>query len=281
MPKITLNGTEIYYKEYGQGKEVFVTSSMFGAELEEPLLLLPADSRLFAVTLRGYGESTHVKEDLGSQWYPTWAADVYRFSRQLGLDKFIYCGISHGAGVGWYLALAHPEVMRAFVSIVGAPHDRAGGLSSEARKKQVEAWGAKETIRAGMQAFAESLFLAPTTDQARLARREELKLEVIERFMSLSREEFIISPGKPFPEAKTNEDLAAVLGQIKVPTLLLCGMYDNIIPAEMSLLAARAVPGAKAVFFQNESHMLAQESPEKVADEINVFIAQLDRAGRD
>ena len=278
MPKVNFNGVELYYEEYGRGEETFVTSSMFGAESKEPLSMFPAESHLYAVTLRGYGKSMHVKGDLGSQWYPTWAEDIYCFSRELGLGKFIYVGVSHGAGVGWHLVLAHPEVIKGFVSIVGAPHDRAGGSTSEARRRQIEAWGNRETMRAQMQAFAESFLVVPTTDKARLARREKIIPELVERFLSLSKEEFIISPGKPLPEAKTNEELVALLSQIKVPTLLLCGMWDQIIPAEMSLLAAKAVPGAKAVFFQDESHMLPQESPEKVADEIKLFVTQLNRA---
>ena len=64
-------------------------------------------------------------------------------------------------------------------------------------------------------------------------------------------------------------------------TFVTSSMFGATSEGPLSLLAAKAVPGAKAVFFQDESHMLPQESPEKVADEIKLFVTQLNRARRE
>jgi pimeloyl-ACP methyl ester carboxylesterase len=276
VPILEANGAELYYEEFGSGSEVIV-SAMSGFGKDSYLEVLARQNpgiRVFQMTLRGYGKSTHVFEDLGARLLDIWAEDVYAFTRKLGLDAFVYAGVSHGAGVGWKLALTHPEVLKGFVSIVGAPHDRRGGDSSRARLRTVE--GAKDP-----QKLAESLrqqpllYEVPTKDPLRLQRREAALENAIRSFASMTPEELRLNQRKPFPEARTNEELAEILSRVKVPTLLLCGMQDDIISAEISLLAARSVPGAKAVFFQDHSHSLATEAPERVNLELMTFIHEL------
>lgn len=277
MPIVRVNGVELYYDEYGDGNEVIVSAQMsFGKESYTKMLAEPPNGfRVFELTLRGYGRSTHLPEDLGPALYSIWAGDVARFARAMGIEQFIYTGVSHGAGVGWKLALDYPEVLKAFVSIVGVPHDRKGGDTSEARRRTVE--GAADP-----KAFAASLrerplvYQVPTTDPRRLERRRKAAEEAAERFASMTPEELRLNPRKPFPEAKTNEELVElVFRRIRVPTLLLCGVQDDIVSAEMSLLAAKTVPKAKAVFFQDHSHSLASEAPERVAHEIRLFVREL------
>jgi pimeloyl-ACP methyl ester carboxylesterase len=272
MPQVTVNGVELYYEECGTGEEVVVSAQMaFGSFSYQRLLALPpAGYRVYMVTPRGYGKSSHVWEDYGNRWYSIWAEDVYQFSRKLGLDRFIYTGASHGAGVGWHLVLEHPEAVKAFISVVGAPHDRAGGDTSEGRRKTIEAADDPGRIEEVI-----GLLFSPTSDEKRLERRRQIMEEMRKHYASMSREELVINPRKPLAEAKTNEELAALLSRVRVPTLLICGMQDNVIPPEMSLLAARAIPGAKAVFFQDEGHMLPAESPEKVVAEIVSFVSSL------
>ena len=277
MPTVPVNGVELYYDEDGSGGEVVISAQMhFGRGSYTKMLAEPPDGfRVFELTLRGYGRSTHLPEDLGPALYPIWASDVAQFARAMGIERFIYTGVSHGAGVGWKLALDYPYMLKAFVSIVGVPHDREGGDTSEARRRTVE--GASDP-----KAFAASLrerplvYQVPTTDPRRLERRRAAAEEAAERFASMTPEELRLNPRKPFPEAKTNEELVElVFRRIRVPTLLLCGVQDDIVSAEMSFLAAKTVPGAKAVFFQDHSHSLATEAPERVAHEIRLFVREL------
>jgi pimeloyl-ACP methyl ester carboxylesterase len=276
MPVMQLGDAELYFEEFGSGDEVIVSAQMHFDPDGYTRLLAERNPgfRIYQITLRGYGNSTHIYEDLGPRLLHIWADDVYRFSRKLGLERFIYSGVSHGAGVGWRLALDHPEALKAFISIVGAPHDRTGGDSSEARRRTQE--GADDP-----KAFAESLrerpllYAVPTKDPRRLERRRLAQERAIARFASMKPEELRLNQRKPFPEAKTNEELAAVLARVSVPTLLLCGVQDDIISAEMSLLAARSVPGAKAVFYQDHSHTLPGEAPERICMEIELFVREL------
>jgi pimeloyl-ACP methyl ester carboxylesterase len=262
VPRLRLDDVELYYEEYGTGANVVLSAQMELAQGESYQRLLgQAGFTVYYLQLRGFGKSEHVNESPAAGWYPTWAEDVYQFARARGVDRFIYTGVSHGAGVGWHLALAHPESLRAFVSVVGGPHDR-----TLPRTRGIGVDGANPP----------PMFEVPTIDPERLRRREERTRSSRDRWQRLSAEERAISPGRLFPELATNADVGQALSQVTVPTLLLYAAQDDIIPPAMALLAATAVPGAKLVLYQDHSHSLASEAPQRLVDEVVLFMNEVE-----
>ena len=260
MPILNVGDAELYYEEYGTGDDVVLSAhiEVAGADSYQGLLA-QAGLHVYDIQLRGFGRSSHVFEAPAAGWYPMWAEDVYQFARRVSAQSFIYTGTSHGAGVGWHLALAHPEALRAFIAVVGGPHDR-----SQPRVHGIGVGGPA------------SRYLVPTTDPLRLQRREELTRRMAERASrEVPPEERAIDPGKMFPELATNDQVAERVSQVRVPTLMLNGAQDELIPAEMTLLVARSVPGAKLVLYQDHSHMLARESPERLVDEVMLFLREV------
>jgi pimeloyl-ACP methyl ester carboxylesterase len=263
MPKIRLpDGAELFYEEYGSGADVVLSAHMAIAEGDTYQKRLgQADFHVYSMQLRGFGDSTHVWESPAGGWYPMWAEDVYQFGRAIGAERFIYTGVSHGAGVGWNLALAHPEALRAFIAVVGGPHDR-----NQPRTRGIGVDGANPP----------PMYEVPTSDPVRLQRRaERARFQKARAERLSSPEERAISPGKLFPELATNEQLGERLSQVSVPTLLLYAAQDDIIPPEMALLALKAVPGAKLVLYQDHSHSLASEAPERLGDEVVLFTKEV------
>lgn len=265
MPTVQVNGGELTYQEWGHGETPIVFSMMgFGASFEELGELLAVNYRVYAVNLRA--PAPEQAKQARDPYLPLWAKDIYDFAREMRLGKFFYAGISHGGLVGWYLALTYPDALAGLISIVGVPQDR-NFLQTNAVRELTQPPATPEQRRAVLASH-----LAPTNDPLRLKRRQAL-LARMEQERALPRREGLpVGPGLAFPDCTTNEELRACLRGIRVPTLILHGMYDHFSGPEMALLAARAVPGAKAVFFQDESHMLSAESPHKVADEIRLFI---------
>ena len=259
MPVTRVGDVDLYYEEYGAGASIVLSAQMelsphadsYQRQLGE------AGFHVFYIQLRGFGKSSHVEHAPEGGWYPLWANDVFQFGRSLGVDRFVYTGISHGAGVGWYLSLAHPEAVRAFVSVVGGPHDR-----DRPRTRGIGIDGDNPP----------PMFEVPTTDPVRLQRRAARAQTTSGRWARLSPEERAISPGMLFPELATNEEVGERMAQVRVPTLLLYGAQDDIIPAEMGLLAVKSVPGAKLVLYQDHSHSLAAEAPERLVQEVLVFM---------
>ncbi len=271
MPVVQVNGGELSYQQWGRGETSIIFSMMsFGASFDELSRLLAVDYRVYAVNLRA--PALAQIQDARDPYLPLWAKDVHDLARELRVGKFFYAGISHGGLVGWYLALTYPDALAGLISIVGVPQDR-DFIQTKAVRELTQPPASPEQRRAVLASH-----FAPTADPVRLKRREALLVQIEQERAIPRREGLPVGPGLAFPDCKTNEELRARLSGVRVPTLILHGMYDHFTGPEMALLAAGAVPGAKAVFFQDESHMLSAESPHKVADEIRLFINQLNLA---
>jgi pimeloyl-ACP methyl ester carboxylesterase len=261
------------YHEYGSGDAVVLSSAMSfrGDAYPELLADAPTNFHVYTIQARGFGESTHPSEPPAGGWLDQWADDVCAFADRLGLDRFIYTGISHGGGIGWHIARRHPERLRALISVVGTPHDRAGGTqSSDGRRRMIEGRHNPAIVREQLEVLA-----GWTDDPVRLARRDvEFTRQAIAAGARPD-DEANINQGKPFPDAQTDEELVTIYRGIRVPVLILAAMRDGVISPEAALRAAVNVRGAKAVFFEDEGHMIGDESPQRLAREVKVFLDEL------
>ena len=242
MSRIKVNGVELAYEEYGNGKETFIfthgwqTATKRSRELGT---LLPSGYHAYVLDLRGYGQSRHITENFT---FAQWADDIYCFSLELELGKFIYVSPSMGGGIGMRLALDHPEVLKALIAMVTAPHARFGPPDNYQ--------GVRET------------------------RRERQR----ERGGSAVQEGFYLEPSLVLAETiKANVEIAPHLGEIKVPTLMILGGKDEVTPPELALRSALMIPGAKVVFYQDKTHMLIADNQKRIIDEIKLFVDQLNK----
>lgn len=271
MPFFALDDVKLSYDEYGTGDEVVLSSAAGFDRYPAVLAGAPANCRVFAIQARGFGRSTHLAEAPAQGWLDQWADDVLAFADHLGVARFVYTGVSHGGGIGWHLTRRHPERVKALISVVGTPHDRSGDTSSSAgRRAMVENRRDPAVIERQFRILGGS-----TDTPERAALREETITALVRNHLRYSDEEARINQGMPFPEAKTNDEVAAILRTIDVPVLILAGMRDGVISPESALRAARSVPRAKAVLFEDEGHFVARERPERLAVEIAAFLTEL------
>lgn len=271
MPYFELPDAKLWFDEHGAGDEI-VLASASGFERYPALLSeKPTHCHVFTIQARGFGRSTHLEAPPEQGWLDQWGEDVLTFADALGVDRFIYTGVSHGAGIGWHLARRCPERLKALISVVGAPHDRSGDTSSSAgRRAIVESRKDPAVIERQLRSLGGR---TDTPEQA--AVRDATIRKLLHRHLQFSEEEARINQGMPFPEATSNDELAAVLRGIEVPVLILAGMRDGVISPEATLRAARNVPHAKSVLFEDEGHFVSRERPERLAAEVAVYLRQL------
>ncbi|MCA1646075.1 MAG: alpha/beta hydrolase [Chloroflexi bacterium] len=238
----------------------------------EQLAAPPTNYHVFAIRLRPLSKADERQgEDLTPRWYPRWADDVFAATQVLGLSDFIYTGVSHGGVIGWHLAVERPGLLKGLVAIVGVPPLRASRTTARSgRASQMAARNDVVSLRANM-----ARLFGPSTDPARLERRESIIQSRIERVLATPPEEVAVNLGIGFPDIETDAELDDVLRQIHAPTLVIGGMHDPWVTPEDLLRTARAVTGSKLVIFEDESHLLALESPVKVIDEFKIFVANL------
>jgi pimeloyl-ACP methyl ester carboxylesterase len=270
MARLMINGIDIYYEELGSGDEVFLYVQHGGQSKNEMLSLLPPEYHIFFMHLPGYGKSTQLKEFRG---FEQWNDDIYTFSRKLKLDKFIYIGFSLTGIVGFYLALEHPEIFKALIPIVSIPVAHVPP-PDPAEQKALDSGNFEEH-----QSVTERLFLFPaeTSDKRRLLLREKARKQLRQDKESTDKESLAYRQDQIIRSKEGRERFVPHLKDIKVPTLLLFGGRDYANPNDQVIASAMSIPGAKAVFFQDYGHGLSLEGPGKIADEIILFVNELNR----
>lgn len=273
MTLMDIGDGELWYEEFGSGDEIVLSSAMGFARGAYPEMLAsaPTSYHVYTIQARGFGRSTHPSSPPEIGWLDQWADDVCAFADRIGAERFLYTGISHGGGIGWHIARRHPERLKALISVVGTPHDRAGGTESSAGRRQfIE----QRKDPAAVTAILEHL-AGWTDDPQRIAARKERFAVAAAETANRPQDEAEINQGKPFPEAKTDEELAEVYRGIRLPVLILAAMRDGVISPEAALRAAVNVRGAKAVLFEDEGHMMGEESPERLVREVKLFVDEL------
>jgi proline-specific peptidase len=71
-------------------------------------------------------------------------------------------------------------------------------------------------------------------------------------------------------------DVSPRLGEIRVPTLLLSGRYDEFTPAEQEVLRD-GIPGSEWVLFEESSHLPHVEETERFLEVVEGFLSRVER----
>ena len=110
MSVLKLKNIQLEYDEYGTGDRYLLCCQQNHSKISSWTIDLAEKEgfHTFNITIRGYGQSSRVTEDLGDDWYDVWAQDACDFADAMGIDKFFYTGMSHGAGIGWHICVNHP-----------------------------------------------------------------------------------------------------------------------------------------------------------------------------
>ena len=227
---------------------------------------LGGDYRIISLDLPGHGLTRAPPGYLaGSAAYADLVALV---TSKLGVERFAIAGNSMGGGVAWTLALRHPERLTALVLVdaAGWPERGATGKTPLAFQLLRTPWGRqmlsqidlKPVIAEGMK----KAFYDPAKADPAL----------ITRFADLSRapdHAAIIMGMQSTPRTPAT---AAALATIHVPTLVMHGEADNLIPVEHGRRFAAAIPGAKLIIYPRVGHTPQMEIPERSADDLKAFL---------
>lgn len=74
-------------------------------------------------------------------------------------------------------------------------------------------------------------------------------------------------------------DVTHRLGEIRVPTLITVGRYDEVTPTVAEVIH-KGIPGSRLKLFENSSHMAMWEEPEEYINTVYEFIKSVKQGGR-
>lgn len=178
-----------------------------------------------------------------------YAAAVLRELDERGVTDFAVCGSSMGGYIAFALLRAAAQRVRAMV-LSGT---RAAADNETARAARMEM--ADQVRAGGVEAIVETM-----TARLLCARcRDEVHIAdpVRGRIRRCSPEGVVAA----VEAIAARPDSTAMLRDIHVPTLVVCGTADVIVPIEESRAMAAAIPGAQLHEFEGTAHLANVEQP--------------------
>jgi len=209
----------------------------------------------YAPDQRGHGDSDRPNRGYSMDEYAT---DAVELLNALGLERATLVGHSMGTFIARRVAELHPERVDRLVLIDSAMSaTNAATLEMLAAVRDVHDPIAAELVRD----FQSTSTLSP------------LPVAFFDRIV----EETLKLPARVWRSALDGllafDDLDE-LGRIAAPTLVLWGEQDAVFPGldEQRQLAAR-IPHARLIAYPDTGHAPQWERPQRVADDIDVFLA--------
>ncbi len=267
-------GLRVHYKERGRGEPVFVLLHGFGASTfswREVMGPLGQTGRAIAFDRPGFGltsrpmpgqwtgrspYSTEVQVDLTVALLDAW-----------GVERAVLVGNSAGGTVALLVALAHPERVRALVLVDAAIYTRGGAPS----------WLRPLLATPQMRRLGPFLLRAfPSQGESllRLAWHDPGKItpEVLEGYRKPLQVENWDRALYELTVATAVPDLALRLQEVRVPTLVITGDDDRIVPTEESVRLARELPNAQLAVLQACGHVPQEECPGPFLEAVGRFL---------
>jgi pimeloyl-ACP methyl ester carboxylesterase len=257
MTVVRVGEVELDYERSGSGPPLLLVMGMSGTALHwgEPFLeALREDFEVIAYDHRGVGESTPLE---GSTTIVEMAEDAAGLLDALGIDSAHVLGISMGGMIAQELALSHPERVRTLT--LGCTY--CGGEGSALTPSQVlqrlsEAMMSGDRERAVRTAFEINVSAAAADDE-----------DLYSRFFAVSERRAVAVPViMAQMQACVAHDTNVRLAQLEMPTQVLHGTEDELLPVENGRLIASLIPNSHLEILDGVGHMFFWEQPESSAE---------------
>ena len=247
--RLTVNGVNLAVEVRGEGPSVLFIHGypMDRSIWAHPMAVLDGFRRI-APDLRGMGQSD--APDLGYS-IETYAGDLAALLDALGVDEVVLCGLS----MGGYIAFEFLRRWRRRVRGLVLMDTRAEADTPEGKRARDSA--AATAREGGASAIAESMvpkLVGPST------RTEEPEIvEQVRAMVAATPVPGIVGAlGAMRDRPDSTADLADLDG---LPTLILVGEEDEVIPPARARAMAEAIPGARLVVIPGAAHIPPLERP--------------------
>lgn len=252
---INIDGLDVHYYTAGQGEPVVVIHGGGGDARTwwDNIVELSKKYTVYAPDLPGYGGS----QPLGGTYFiPELSEFVEKFAGKLGLEKFHLVGHSLGGGVALNYALRSPHRIKKLVLV-----------SSLCLGREIALWVRLLSIPALIRSIG-ALTVAILKGMKWLLMR---MLNPVQIIMPLSPASVAVGGSiTTFKQQKLV--LQNRLAEVNVPTLLVWGAKDPIVPVRHAYAAARVIPDCQVKVFENRGHNVHRDELKQFSDIINGFL---------
>jgi 3-oxoadipate enol-lactonase len=257
MSVIRVGEIELDYERSGSGPPLLMIMGMSGTALHwgEPFLAgLREDFEVIVYDHRGVGASSHLD---GPLTIAQMAEDAAGLLAALALDSAHVLGISMGGMIAQELALAHPERIRTLT--LGCTYCGGEGSSlaaPDALQRLTEAMMSGDRERALRASW--EINVSPTMAG---------DADAYARFLAIAEQRAVALPViMAQMQACAAHDTNARLPGLSVPTLVIHGTVDQLLPVANGRLIASLTPDAQLEIFDDVGHLFFWERPERSAE---------------
>ena len=264
MPLARAGDIELSYRRSGSGPPLLLIMGMSGTALHwgEPFLsLLRERFEVIVFDHRGVGASSRLEGELTTRQM---ADDAAGLLAALELDSAHVLGISMGGMIAQELALNHPERLRTLT--LGCTY--CGGE------------GSVLTAPAVMQGLAEAMMSGDRQRALRVGWEANIGAGMVDdadayaRFLTVAEQYAVAVPVIMAQlQACNAHDTGARLPDLAVPTLVIHGTEDQMLPVENGRMVASLIPGAELEIMEGIGHLFFWERPERAAELVRAHAA--------
>jgi pimeloyl-ACP methyl ester carboxylesterase len=238
--QVEADGFSIRYMAAGTGPALVHLHGAGGLRLTPGHDLLARQFRVVAFEMPGFGCSP---ENDRTRDMPGLAVTMAKAAAALGLDAFNLMGTSFGGKTALWLAVQEPRQVTALVLEAPAAIRPAGTRAPS---------GPPEEMARRLFAHPERMPPLPPVDPVVRAKTAAL----VERLRGPDRD----------------ADLEARLRDVTVPTLVLFGTVDRVIPPEVGRFYKELMPNCNLVFVYDAGHAISSDRPEAFAEVVADFL---------
>jgi 3-oxoadipate enol-lactonase len=265
VPYATNQGVRIYWQEWGAGPPVLLIMGL-SFDLDMWFRVVPwllKKHRVIAFDNRGVGRSDTPR---GPYTIRNMAEDAMSVLRDAQVNEPAHViGASMGGMIAQELVLNYPEAFRSLVlacTACGPLHRLA--WPNFRRSPSVREWLVLRG-EAREQSLVRLLY-ADTTPRAQID--EDIRMRLV----------------RPPGLKGVLSQFAAILvwssygrlPQVRIPTLVVHGEDDHVLPVANGRVIARRIPGAEFVMIKHAGHMLATDQPEACMRELTRFLERVE-----
>jgi pimeloyl-ACP methyl ester carboxylesterase len=251
---IKVNGRDVHYYTAGQGEPLVVIHGGGGdaRTWRNNIVELSEKYTVYAPDLPGYGGSQPLD---GKYYIPELSAFLGSFASNLGLERFYLMGHSMGGGIALDYALKSPQKIKKLVLV-----------SSLCLGREIAFWVRLFSI----PAFLRSMGLLTISILKGIKWMAE-RLNPAEFIMPLSPASVTIG-GNITTLRQQSVVLENRLAEIAVPTLLVWGSRDPIVPVKHAYQAAKVIPDCHIKVFEKHGHNVHRDALEEFSNTLTGFL---------
>ena len=251
------DGARIFYQTFGQGEPMLLLHGypLSGALFARVVDTLADRNLVITVDHRGYGQSEAPGVPSSVE---TYAADALAVLDELGLSEATVGGMSMGGPIALSMFDKAPDRFSGLVLIdtIAAKANPAEAGLWNGVERMVEKNGVGEIVP----------FLLPYMLSGDTRLNEEAQADYLSAIMQQCSRDAALGGAKALAE---RPDRMGMLSSIKVPTLIIVGMEDQVYPIEIAKMMQGAIPNAKLHIVPGAAHAAIFEAPDNAAQAIS------------